>query len=152
MADQYYKDKPMVYADWDSTFVAYCLYHAGVPQDIIPQYASISALRGELARMNSEYYTDDPQEFASILPGDIVMYKNAEGCETIGVVSDAAVDEETDLTTALTVISGDVATGCESDGETTIDPDGRGERCPERGHQLCVRQCRGGVWYQRFDG
>lgn len=120
-ADQYYKDKPMVYADWDSTFVAYCLYHAGVPQDIIPQYASISALRGELARMNSEYYTDDPQEFASILPGDIVMYKNAEGRETIGVVSDAAVDEETDLTTALTVISGDVATGCESDGETIID-------------------------------
>ena len=120
-ADQYYKDKPMVYADWDSTFVAYCLYHAGVPQDIIPQYASISALRGELARMNSEYYTDDPQDFASILPGDIVMYKNAEGCETIGVVSDAAVDEETDLTTALTVISGDVATGCESGGETTID-------------------------------
>lgn len=120
-ADQYYKDKPMVYADWDSTFVAYCLYHAGVPQDIVPQYASISALRGELARMNSEYYTDDPQEFASILPGDIVMYKNAEGRETIGVVSDAAVDEETDLTTALTVISGDVATGCESDGETTID-------------------------------
>ena len=120
-ADQYYKDKPMVYADWDSTFVAYCLYHAGVPQDIIPQYASISALRGELARMNSEYYTDDPQAFASILPGDIVMYKNAEGRETIGVVSDAAVDEETDLTTALTVISGDVATGCESDGETTID-------------------------------
>lgn len=120
-ADQYYKDKPMVYADWDSTFVAYCLYHAGVPQDIIPQYASISALRGELARMNSEYYTDDPQGFASILPGDIVMYKNAEGRETIGVVSDAAVDEETDLTTALTVISGDVATGYESDGETTID-------------------------------
>lgn len=120
-ADQYYKDKPMVYADWDSTFVAYCLYHAGVPQDIIPQYASISALRGELARMNSEYYTDDPQDFASILPGDIVMYKNTEGRETIGVVSDAAVDEETDLTTALTVISGDVATGCESDGETTID-------------------------------
>lgn len=120
-ADQYYKDKPMVYADWDSTFVAYCLYHAGVPQDVIPQYASISALRGELARMNSEYYTDDPQEFASILPGDIVMYKNAEGRETIGVVSDAAVDEETDLTTALTVISGDVATGYESDGETTID-------------------------------
>ena len=120
-ADQYYKDKPMVYADWDSTFVAYCLYHAGVPQDIIPQYASISALRGELARMNSEYYTDDPQGFASILPGDIVMYKNAEGRETIGVVSDAAVDEETDLTTALTAISGDVATGCESDGETTID-------------------------------
>lgn len=120
-ADQYYKDKPMVYADWDCTFVAYCLYHAGVPQDIIPQYASISALRGELARMNSEYYTDDPQGFASILPGDIVMYKNAEGRETIGVVSDAAVDEETDLTTALTVISGDVATGCESDGETTID-------------------------------
>lgn len=120
-ADQYYKDKPMVYADWDGTFVAYCLYHAGVPQDVIPQYASISALRGELARMNSEYYTDDPQGFASILPGDIVMYKNAEGRETIGVVSDAAVDEETDLTTALTVISGDVATGYESDGETTID-------------------------------
>ena len=120
-ADQYYKDKPMVYADWDCTFVAYCLYHAGVPQDVIPQYASISALRGELARMNSEYYTDDPQDFGGILPGDIVMYKNAEGRETIGVVSDAAVDEETDLTTALTVISGDVATGCESDGETTID-------------------------------
>ena len=120
-ADQYYKDKPMVYADWDCTFVAYCLYHAGVPQDIIPQYASISALRGELARMNSEYYTDDPQGFASILPGDIVMYKNAEGRETIGVVSDVAVDDESGLTTALTVISGDVATGCESDGETTID-------------------------------
>lgn len=120
-ADQYYKDKPMVYADWDCTFVAYCLYHAGVPQDVIPQYASISALRGALARMNSAYYGDDPQDFGGILPGDIVMYKNAEGRETIGVVSDAAVDEETDLTTALTVISGDVATGYESDGETTID-------------------------------
>lgn len=120
-ADQYYKDKPMVYADWDCTFVAYCLYHAGVPQDVIPQYASVSALRGELARMNSEYYTDDPQDFASILPGDIVMYKNAEGRETIGVVSDAAVDEETDLTTALTVISGDVATGYDPETDATID-------------------------------
>lgn len=120
-ADQYYKDKPMVYADWDCTFVAYCLYHAGVPQDIIPQYASISALRGALARMNSAYYGDDPQDFGGILPGDIVMYKNAEGRETIGVVSDAAVDDESGLTTALTVISGDVATGYESDGETTID-------------------------------
>lgn len=120
-ADQYYKDKPMVYADWDSTFVAYCLYHAGVPQDVIPQYASISALRGELARMNSEYYTDDPQDFGGILPGDIVMYKNAEGRETIGVVSDAAVDEETDLTTALTVISGDVATGYDPETDATID-------------------------------
>lgn len=120
-ADQYYKDKPMVYADWDSTFVAYCLYHAGVPQDIIPQYASISALRGELARMNSEYYTDDPQEFASILPGDIVMYKNAEGRETIGVVSDAAVDDESGLTNALTVISGDVATGYDPETDATID-------------------------------
>lgn len=120
-ADQYYKDKPMVYADWDCTFVAYCLYHAGVPQDIIPQYASISALRGELARMNSEYYTDDPQEFGGILPGDIVMYKNSDAHETIGVVSDVAVDDESGLTTALTVISGDVATGYESDGETTID-------------------------------
>ena len=120
-ADQYYKDKPMVYADWDSTFVAYCLYHAGVPQDIIPQYASISALRGELARMNSEYYTDDPQEFASILPGDIVMYKNAEGRETIGVVSDVAVDDESGLTNALTVISGDVATGYDPETDATID-------------------------------
>lgn len=120
-ADQYYKDKPMVYADWDCTFVAYCLYHAGVPQDIIPQYASISALRGELARMNSEYYTDDPQGFASILPGDIVMYKNAEGRETIGVVSDVAVDDESGLTTALTVISGDVATGYDPETDATID-------------------------------
>ena len=120
-ADQYYKDKPLVYADWDSTFVAYCLYHAGVPQDIIPQYASISALRGELARMNSEYYTDDPQNFAAILPGDIVMYTNTSGRETIGVVSDITVEDESGLTTALTVISGDVATGYESDGETTID-------------------------------
>ena len=83
--------------------------------------------------MNSEYYTDDPQEFSSILPGDIVMYKNAEGRETIGVVSDAAVDEETDLTTALTVISGDVATGCESDGETQpIELPGTFSICIER--------------------
>lgn len=120
-ADQYYKDKPMVYADWDCTFVAYCLYHAGVPQDVIPQYASVSALRGALARMNSAYYGDDPQDFGGILPGDIVMYKNAEGRETIGVVSDAAVDEETDLTTALTVISGDVATGYDPETDATID-------------------------------
>lgn len=120
-ADQYYKDKPMVYADWDCTFVAYCLYHAGVPQDIIPQYASISALRGALARMNSAYYGDDPQDFGGILPGDIVMYKNAEGRETIGVVSDVAVDDESGLTTALTVISGDVATGYDPETDATID-------------------------------
>lgn len=49
------------------------------------------------------------------------MYKNAEGRETIGVVSDAAVDEETDLTTALTVISGDVATGYDPETDATID-------------------------------
>ena len=120
-ADQYYKDKPMVYADWDSTFVAYCLYHAGVPQDIIPQYASISALRGALARMNSAYYGDDPQDFGGILPGDIVMYKNSDAHETIGVVSDVAVDDESGLTTALTVISGDVATGYDPETDATID-------------------------------
>lgn len=120
-ADQYYKDKPMVYADWDCTFVAYCLYHAGVPQDIIPQYASISALRGALARMNSAYYGDDPQDFGGILPGDIVMYKNSDAHETIGVVSDVAVDDESGLTTALTVISGDVATGYDPETDATID-------------------------------
>lgn len=120
-ADQYYKDKPMVYADWDCTFVAYCLYHAGVPQDVIPQYASISALRGALARMNSAYYGDDPQDFGGILPGDIVMYKNSDAHETIGVVSDVAVDDESGLTTALTVISGDVATGYDPETDATID-------------------------------
>ena len=120
-ADQYYKDKPMVYADWDCTFVAYCLYHAGVPQDVIPQYASISALRGALARMNSTYYGDDPQDFGGILPGDIVMYKNSDAHETIGVVSDVAVDDESGLTTALTVISGDVATGYDPETDATID-------------------------------
>lgn len=120
-ADQYYKDKPMVYADWDCTFVAYCLYHAGVPQDIIPQYASVSALRGALARMNSAYYGDDPQDFGGILPGDIVMYKNSDAHETIGVVSDVAVDDESGLTTALTVISGDVATGYDPETDATID-------------------------------
>ena len=120
-ADQYYKDKPMVYADWDCTFVAYCLYHAGVPQDVIPQYASVSALRGALARMNSAYYGDDPQDFGGILPGDIVMYKNSDAHETIGVVSDVAVDDESGLTTALTVISGDVATGYDPETDATID-------------------------------
>lgn len=119
-ADQYYGDKPVVYADWDSTFVAYCLYHAGVPQDVIPQYAGISALRSALAMMNSPYYTDDASQFAAILPGDIVMYRDANGDETIGVVEDIETNEE-DLTTGMTVISGDVETGYDSETETSVD-------------------------------
>ena len=119
-AAQYYEDKPVVYADWDSTFVAYCLYHAGVPTTAVPQYASISALRSALAMMDSPYYTDDAAMYPYILPGDIVMYKNSEGDETIGIVSVIETDAD-ELTTGLTVISGNVTTGYDTETDTSID-------------------------------
>lgn len=117
-AAQYYADKPAVYADWDASFVAYCLYHAGVPSDVVPQYAGISALRSELKKMDSPYYSEDASDFASIAPGDIVMYQG-DTRETIGVVTAAEQDAD-GRTTDLTVVSGDVPK-FDSDKDADVD-------------------------------
>lgn len=117
-AAQYYGDKPATYADWDASFVAYCLYHAGVPSDVVPQYAGINALRSELKETESPYYSEDASAFASIAPGDIALYQG-DTRETIGVVTAAEQDAD-GRTTGLTVVSGDVPQ-FDSDKDADVD-------------------------------
>ena len=86
------------YGNWDVMFVAFCQHYAGIPEDVIPQCASLLQLRTELEKAHPEYITPGGSEAA---PGDIVLYTNTAGEETIGIVT------EHDGTT-LTVVSGAV--------------------------------------------
>lgn len=86
------------YGNWDVMFVAFCQHYAGIPEDVIPQCASLLQLRTELEKAHPEYITPGGSEAT---PGDIVLYTNTAGEETIGIVT------EYDGTT-LTVVSGAV--------------------------------------------
>ena len=86
------------YGNWDVMFVAFCQHYAGIPEDVIPQCASLLQLRTELENAHPEYITPGGSEAT---PGDIVLYTNTAGEETIGIVT------EYDGTT-LTVVSGAV--------------------------------------------
>ena len=86
------------YGNWDVMFVAFCQHYAGIPEDVIPQCASLLQLRTELENAHPEYITPGGSEAT---PGDIVLYTNTAGEETIGIVP------EYDGTT-LTVVSGAV--------------------------------------------
>ena len=86
------------YGSWDVMFVAFCQHYAGIPEDVIPQCASLLQLRTELENAHPEYITPGGSEAT---PGDIVLYTNAAGEETIGIVT--AYDGAN-----LTVISGAV--------------------------------------------
>ena len=86
------------YGSWDVMFVAFCQHYAGIPEDIIPQCASLLQLRTELGNTHPEYITPGGSEAT---PGDIVLYTNAAGEETIGIVT--AYDGAN-----LTVVSGAV--------------------------------------------
>ena len=86
------------YGNWDVMFVAFCQHYAGIPEDVIPQCASLLQLRTELENAHPEYITPGGSDAT---PGDIVLYTNAAGEETIGIVT--AYDGAT-----LTVVSGAV--------------------------------------------
>ena len=86
------------YGNWDVMFAAFCQHYAGIPEDVIPQCASLLQLRTDLENTHPEYITPGGSEAA---PGDIVLYTNTAGEETIGIVT------EHDGTT-LTVVSGAV--------------------------------------------
>lgn len=86
------------YGSWDVMFVAFCQHYAGIPEDVIPQCASLLQLRTELENTHPEYITPGGSEAT---PGDIVLYTNAAGEETIGIVT--AYDGAN-----LTVVSGSV--------------------------------------------
>lgn len=86
------------YGSWDVMFVAFCQHYAGIPEDVIPQCASLLQLRTELENAHPEYITPGGSEAT---PGDIVLYTNAAGEETIGIVT--AYDGA-----HLTVVSGAV--------------------------------------------
>ena len=86
------------YGNWDVMFVAFCQHYAGIPEDVIPQCASLLQLRTELENAHPEYITPGGSEAT---PGDIVLYTNTAGEETIGIVT--AYDGAN-----LTVVSGAV--------------------------------------------
>lgn len=86
------------YGNWDVMFVAFCQHYAGIPEDVIPQCASLLQLRTELENAHPEYITPGGGEAT---PGDIVLYTNTAGEETIGIVT--AYDGAN-----LTVVSGAV--------------------------------------------
>lgn len=86
------------YGSWDVMFVAFCQHYAGIPEDVIPQCASLLQLRTELENAHPEYITPGGSEAT---PGDIVLYTNTAGEETIGIVT--AYDGAN-----LTVVSGAV--------------------------------------------
>lgn len=104
------------YGNWDVMFVAFCQHYAGIPEDVIPQCASLLQLRTELENTHPEYITPGGSDAT---PGDIVLYTNAAGEETIGIVTDY---DGTNLTVVSGAVDGAVAavTVAEADVTNTI--------------------------------
>ena len=104
------------YGNWDVMFVAFCQHYAGIPEDVIPQCASLLQLRTELENAHPEYITPGGSEAT---PGDIVLYTNAAGEETIGI---ATAYDGANLTVVSGAVDGAVAavTVAEADVTNTI--------------------------------
>ena len=104
------------YGSWDVMFVAFCQHYAGIPEDVIPQCASLLQLRTELENAHPEYITPGGSEAT---PGDIVLYTNAAGEETIGIVT---AYDGVNLTVVSGAVDGAVAavTVAEADVTNTI--------------------------------
>ena len=104
------------YGNWDVMFVAFCQHYAGIPEDVIPQCASLLQLRTELEKAHPEYITPGGSEAA---PGDIVLYTNTAGEETIGIVTEY---DGANLTVVSGAVDGAVAavTVAEADVTNTI--------------------------------
>ena len=104
------------YGNWDVMFVAFCQHYAGIPEDVIPQCASLLQLRTELENTHPEYITPGGSDAT---PGDIVLYTNAAGEETIGIVT---AYDGANLTVVSGTVDGAVAavTAAEADVTDTI--------------------------------
>ena len=92
------------YGNWDVMFVAFCQHYAGIPENVIPQCASLLQLRTELGNTHPEYITPGGSE---AVPGDIVIYRNTNGGETIGIV---IAYDGANLTVVSGAVNGAVAT------------------------------------------
>lgn len=96
------------YGEWDVMFLSYCLYYAGIPQSVVPQRAGVDALRSDL-RGTDWLLTDAVPQV-----GDALIYQNAAGVETVGIVK--AVDGDTGMVTVISgAVEGTVA-------EVAVDP------------------------------
>lgn len=96
------------YGEWDVMFLSYCLYYAGIPQSVVPQRAGVDALRSDL-RGTDWLLTDTVPQV-----GDALIYQNAAGVETVGIVK--AVDGDTGMVTVISgAVEGTVA-------EVAVDP------------------------------
>ena len=88
--------------------LSYCLYYAGIPQSVVPQRAGVDALRSDL-RGTDWLLTDAVPQV-----GDALIYQNAAGVETVGIVK--AVDGDTGMVTVISgAVEGTVA-------EVAVDP------------------------------
>ena len=83
------------YGVWDVMFLTYCLKYASIPADIIPQEASVLALRSSMAGMD---WLLDGEDGNAAAEGDIVIY-NKYITRTVAVDSsaDGAADDLDDL-------------------------------------------------------
>ena len=101
------------YGSWDVMFVAFCQHYAGIPEDVIPQCASLLQLRTELENAHPEYITPGGSEAT---PGDIVLYTNTAGEETIGIVT---AYDGANLTVVSGAVDGAVAAVTVADADVT---------------------------------
>lgn len=83
------------YGEWDVMFLSYCLKYAGIPQSVIPQEASVLALRSSMSDME---WLLGGEDGSSANVGDIVIY-NKYVTRTVAVDSsaDGAADGLDDL-------------------------------------------------------
>ena len=79
------------YGEWDVMFLSYCLKYAGIPQSVIPQEASVLALRSSMSDMD---WLLDGEDGSAANVGDIVIY-NKYVTRTVAVDSsaDGAADD-----------------------------------------------------------
>ena len=83
------------YGVWDVMFLTYCLKYASIPADIIPQEASVLALRSKMAGMD---WLLDGKDGSAANVGDIVIYnKNATRTVAVDSSADGAADDLDDL-------------------------------------------------------
>ncbi len=92
------------YVDWDAMFASFCLYYAGVDEDVFPLSSGAYAWMTELSELG--YYEDATN--AEPAAGSLVFFdEDGDGrADRVGIVTEVNENDST-----LTVIEGDYADG-----------------------------------------
>ena len=83
------------YEDWCAMFVSFCMYYAGIPQEVMPSSAGCTNWAQTFTSMGIYH---EPSDGYQPKAGDLIFFRSPEsdsGCDHVGIVQSVAEDQIT---------------------------------------------------------